>query len=143
MARNRKKDYSQGDRINIYLSRDVTPEFIEWINKQSDLSSFFLYAAQKLYQQTGFIDVSEIMPRKINFDLSSLDKSLTFVPKTHTEEKIEPEEIPVPAADQEEPEESLLKDTEELLSEGIDESEEKKKNESWANLDQLDDDPFA
>lgn len=72
MARNRNKVYKQGDRINIYLSRDLTPEFVEWINKQSDLSNFFLYAVQQLYQQTGFVDVAEVMPRKINYDLSSL-----------------------------------------------------------------------
>ncbi|MFI9225278.1 hypothetical protein ACIGQ5_22570 [Peribacillus frigoritolerans] len=135
MARNRKKDYAQGDRINIYISRDVPPEFMEWINKQSDLSSFFLYAAQKLYQQTGFIDVSEIMPRKINFDLSSLDKSPALAPKTYEEEKMEPEETLTPAASQDDPEESLLKET--------DDPEEEKKKEAWANLDQLDDDPFA
>ncbi|OHR74071.1 hypothetical protein [Bacillus sp. UMB0893] len=131
MARNRNKDYSQGDRINIYLSRDVPPEFIEWINKQSDLSSFFLFAAQKLYQQTGFIDVSEIMPRKINFDLSSVDKSPVLAPKT--EEIIHQPEQSVDL--------SLNKD--ESLSEGIDETEEEKKQESWANLDKFDDDPFA
>lgn len=131
MARNRNKDYAQGDRINIYLSRDVPPEFIEWINKQSDLSSFFLFAAQKLYQQTGFIDVSEIMPRKINFDLSSVDKSPVLAPKT--EEIIHQPEQSVDL--------SLNKD--ESLSEGIDETEEEKKQESWANLDKFDDDPFA
>lgn len=131
MARNRNKDYSQGDRINIYLSRDVPPEFIEWINKQSDLSSFFLFAAQKLYQQTGFIDVSEIMPRKINFDLSSVDKSPVLAPKT--EEIIHQPEQSV----------DLLLNKDESLSEGIDETEEEKKQESWANLDKFDDDPFA
>ncbi|OMP66315.1 hypothetical protein BTO28_12665 [Domibacillus epiphyticus] len=73
MARNMV--YQQGDRINICLSRDLTPEFIEWLNKQSDLSNFFLYAAQQLYQQTGFVYVSAVMPRKINFDLSSAQPS--------------------------------------------------------------------
>lgn len=83
MARNRKKVYEQGDRINIYLSRDLTPEFIEWINTQSDLSNFFLYAAQQLYQQTGFIDVSEVMPRKINFELSSVDNTTQLQAKVN------------------------------------------------------------
>lgn len=77
MARNRNKVYQQGDRINIYLSRDLTPEFVDWINKQSDLSNFFLYAVQQLYQQTGFVDVAEVMPRKINYDLSSMEVNNT------------------------------------------------------------------
>lgn len=134
MARNRNKDYSQGDRINIYLSRDVPPEFINWINKQSDLSSFFLYAAQKLYEQTGYVDVSEIMPRKINFDLTSAEK--LFAPKRQAEEKAasEPEGILSPVANQ--------KDATETIPGDANESEEKKKNEAWANFADLDD-PFA
>ena len=123
MARNRNKVYQQGDRINIYLSRDLTPEFVEWINKQSDLSNFFLYAAQQLYQQTGFIDVSEVMPRKINFELSSTDK------------------VTLPIREQaiiEQPE-STTKD-EETIPVAKNESKEQ---ESWAGTENLDDDPFA
>lgn len=123
MARNRNKVYQQGDRINIYLSRDLTPEFVEWINKQSDLSNFFLYAAQQLYQQTGFIDVSEVMPRKINFEISSTDK------------------VTLPIREQaiiEQPE-STTKD-EETIPVAKNES---KQQESWAGTENLDDDPFA
>lgn len=123
MARNRNKVYQQGDRINIYLSRDLTPEFVEWINKQSDLSNFFLYAAQQLYQQTGFIDVSEVMPRKINFEISSTDK------------------VTLPIREQtiiEQPE-STTKD-EETIPVAKNESKEQ---ESWAGTENLDDDPFA
>lgn len=123
MARNRNKVYQQGDRINIYLSRDLTPEFVEWINKQSDLSNFFLYAAQQLYQQTGFIDVSEVMPRKINFEISSTDKvtlpireqAIIEQPESTTKEE---ETIPVA-------------------------KNESKGQESWAGTENLDDDPFA
>ena len=60
MARARTKKYDKGERINVFLSRELTPEFLEWINKQSDLSSFFLYAAQQLYEKTGFVDVEEV-----------------------------------------------------------------------------------
>ena len=123
MARNRNKVYQQGDRINIYLSRDLTPEFVEWINKQSDLSNFFLYAAQQLYQQTGYIDVSEVMPRKINFELSATDivtlpsKEQIIIEQTQSITKDE-ESIPVVKYESKEP-------------------------ESWAGTENLDDDPFA
>ncbi|MFD2616466.1 hypothetical protein [Terrilactibacillus laevilacticus] len=119
MARNRNKEYKQGDRINIYLSRDITPEFIDWINKQSDLSSFFLYATRQLYRHTGNIDVSEVMPRKINFDLSAENRSMEA-----------PENVTSPPAP------SPTKDEEEL----IDESESSKTEEKWASIENLDDD---
>lgn len=128
MARNRKKVYEQGDRINIYLSRDLTPEFIEWINTQSDLSNFFLYAAQQLYQQTGFIDVSEVMPRKINFDLSSENNTPQLQAEVYLAVKKE-ENIPDTKSDP-----------------GIVlEPEEKKDNEkpAWSGVDALEDDPYA
>ncbi|MGM0867386.1 MAG: hypothetical protein ACQEWF_22210 [Bacillota bacterium] len=118
MARSRNKIYQQGDRINIYLSRDLTPEFVEWINKQSDLSNFFLYAAQQLYQQTGFVDVSEVMPRKINFDLSSTDTPHSPIEKTKKE--LSNKKIP-----------------EEMTE------EEKGKDSVWSSIEDLDDDPFA
>jgi len=88
MARKRNKIYKPGDRINIYLSQDVTSEFMDWINSQSDLSSFFLYAAQKLYDQTGLIDVSEIIPRKMNFNLSSADRPIPQIPQKAIHEPV-------------------------------------------------------
>lgn len=127
MARNRKKVYEQGDRINIYLSRDLTPEFIEWINKQSDLSNFFLYAAQQLYQQTGFVDVSEVMPRKINFDLSSEDNTPQLQAEVNSTVKKE-ENIP---------------DTKNVPGIVLD-SEEQKNDEkaAWSGVEDLED-PYA
>ena len=80
MARARTKKYDKGERINVFLSRELTPEFLEWINKQSDLSSFFLYAAQQLYEKTGFVDVAEVMPRKINFHLELNNDNKKEVP---------------------------------------------------------------
>lgn len=127
MARNRNKEYKQGERINIYLSRDITPEFIDWINKQSDLSNFFLYAAQQLHKQTGSIDVSEVMPRKINFDLTMADRPA-------------PEPIVSPAEKPKLKPEPLVEDKMIDKEEIIDESEEIKKEETWATLDDLDDD---
>ncbi|WP_332633085.1 hypothetical protein [Halalkalibacter flavus] len=125
MARIRNKEYKQGDRINIYLSRDLTPEFIDWINQQSDLSNFFLYAAQQLHKQTGTVDVSEVMPRKINFHLPKTDK-----PTSKMEEPVEKRSIPEP--------EPLMEE-----KEFIDESQSIKKDETWANIEDMDDDGFA
>lgn len=122
MARNRKKEYKQGDRINIYLSRDLTPEFIEWINKQSDLSNFFLYAAQQLYSKTGYVDVAEVMPRKINFDLSATD-------------------LPVLEESKKVLKETEIKETEtkEEQSEPV---KEDKQTKAWSDIEDLED-PFA
>ena len=133
VARNRNKVYKQGDRINIYLSRDLTSEFVEWINKQSDLSNFFLYAAQQLYQQTGFVDVSEVMPRKINFELSSEDKTLL------TEKMpIKQEKAKEPAIIQEK-----ANKPEEADSEGIFEDDKQHEEDAaWSSIQDLDD-PFA
>ncbi len=97
LARNRSKEYKHGERINIYLSRDLTPEFIDWINTQSDLSNFFLYAAQQLYRQTGFVDVAEVMPRKINFELDGAEYRPPFPqarPQAFLIEEEEPEPEP-------------------------------------------------
>lgn len=121
VARNRNKVYKQGDRINIYLSRDLTPEFVEWINKQSDLSNFFLYAAQQLYQQTGFVDVSEVMPRKINFEFSSPGNT-TLPPQ---------QQVQI---------EQPIKNVEETISVEKNTSEEQT---AWSGTENLDDDPFA
>lgn len=126
VARSRNKVYKQGERINIYLSRDLTPEFVEWINKQSDLSNFFLYAAQQLYQQTGFVDVSEVMPRKINFDLPIADKPTP----QHVNEEIE------------QPTEEHKKTDEERETEGIFEEEKEDEDSAWSSIQDLDD-PFA
>ncbi|MBO3796462.1 hypothetical protein ACTOS9_21820 (plasmid) [Bacillus subtilis] len=125
MARSRNKKYKQGDRINVYVSKDVTDEFMNWINKQSDLSNFFLYAAQQLYAKTGDIDVSEIMPRKINFDIK-VDKPEIEVKinKDHKKENKTNDEI----------------NTEDSVSEKS--KEDINKIEEW-DMGDLDDDPFA
>lgn len=69
MARKRKKIYESGDRIQVSLSKNLSPEFLDWINSQSDLTNFFLYGAQQLYKQTGNIDVINILPRVIDINV--------------------------------------------------------------------------
>lgn len=135
MARTRNKEYSVGDRINIYLSRDLTPEFVDWINKQSDLSNFFLYAAQQLYQQTGFVDVSEVMPRKINYDLTSEVKtpqSQGYVIPTAPDKANTPETTEPP---------NVNEHKQQIENKDL-EPEVQEKGGNWSNLN-LDDDPFA
>ncbi|MDQ8094904.1 hypothetical protein [Bacillus amyloliquefaciens] len=128
MARSRSKTYELGGRIQVYLSKDMTPEFLEWINKQSDLSSFFLYAAQQLYKQTGFVDVSEVMPRKIDFDIS----------KNQTSER---DESQIDLNPQQQSIEEPDRDTQHKED---DAKQPKEKEETaWGSLDSLDDDPFA
>lgn len=68
MARKRTKIYKSGDKIQVSLNKDLSPEFINWINKQSDLTNFFLYGAQELYKEFGDIDIVNVMPRKIDID---------------------------------------------------------------------------
>lgn len=65
MAKRQNKTYEAGDRLQVYLANSLSDEFLDWINQQSDKSGFFLYAAAKLYEETGPIDVAEQIPRKL------------------------------------------------------------------------------
>lgn len=65
----RGKRYRRGDRVKIYIHPSVSPEMIAWMNKQSDLTSFFFYGAQQLHKQVGEIDVSKILPSSHVFSL--------------------------------------------------------------------------
>lgn len=151
MARNRNKVYQQGDRINIYLSRDLTPEFIEWLNKQSDLSNFFLYAAQQLYQQTGFVDVSEVMPRKINFDLSSAQPSSLQPPMSKPLSAPVYESIPVfestleknPDSEPVSKPDVQFQDKKETDTAEEDQDTDSEKKAAWGKLNDDFEDPFA
>lgn len=124
MARARTKKYDKGERINVFLSRELTPEFLEWINKQSDLSSFFLYAAQQLYEKTGFVDVAEVMPRKINFHLELNNDNKKEVPI---------QELPITLKS----EESSIKEVKEVEVEV-----EEKEYSQWESTEDLDDDYY-
>ncbi|SDY85690.1 MULTISPECIES: hypothetical protein [unclassified Bacillus (in: firmicutes)] len=58
----RCKRYKCGDRVKVYLNKSVSPEMLAWINKQSDITRFFLYGAEQLFKQVGDIDVSKTLP---------------------------------------------------------------------------------
>jgi len=106
----------------------LTPEFIEWINKQSDLSNFFLYAAQQLYHQTGFVDVSEVMPRKINFELTSE----VIIPNRKVEkESLAQEVVDTPIINKKVQNDLKFED------------KGKVQETTWSSINNLDDDPYA
>ncbi|PFA22746.1 MULTISPECIES: hypothetical protein [Bacillus cereus group] len=65
----RRKKYKCGDRVKINLNKSVSPEMITWINKQSDVTSFFLYGVQQLFKQVGDIDVSKTLPNSHVFSV--------------------------------------------------------------------------
>ncbi|MFG6120914.1 hypothetical protein [Thalassobacillus sp. B23F22_16] len=126
MARTRNKEYKQGDRINLYLSQNLPDDFIEWINSQSDLSNFFLFAAQQLYKQTGNIDVAEVMPRKLRFNLEE-NPSSRKLSKENLGPNLNKSEI----------------NTNEPYLNDSSTADNKEKSEAWESLDEDIDDPYA
>ncbi|MGF0224065.1 hypothetical protein P5495_021875 [Bacillus velezensis] len=63
MGRRRKNQYEHGDRCQVNLSQNVDQSLLDWINKQSEISGFFLLAAQALYEKIGNIDSLTHLPR--------------------------------------------------------------------------------
>lgn len=125
-----RKIYKAGDRANVYIKKDISPEMIDFINKQSDLTMFFLYAAQQLHKQIGNTDVAEILPRKYTF---ALDNKTQPLPIKHDEgSKI----VHTPVSDQ-----THIETSQEITNPG--ESHDKEENTSWNKLNDLDDDPYA
>ena len=79
----RRKEYKAGDRVNIYIKRNVSQDMVDWINEQSDITTFFLYAAQQLYEKTGSVDIAEILPRKYDFNLENVNTPTLLSVNTH------------------------------------------------------------
>lgn len=69
MRRKRHKRYKRGDRVKIYINHSVPPEMIAWLNKQSNVTSFFFYGVQQLFKQVGDVDVSKTLPNSHVFSL--------------------------------------------------------------------------
>lgn len=125
-----RKVYKAGDRANVYIKKDISHEMLDFINKQSDLTMFFLYAAQQLHKQIGDTDVAEILPRKYTFTLDSETKPLPI----KQEEASKP--VHSLALDQ-----THVETKQEITKPG--ESRDEEENKSWSKLDDLDDDPYA
>lgn len=125
-----RKVYKAGDRANVYIKKDISEEMIDFINKQSDLTMFFLYAAQQLHKQIGDTDVAEILPRKYTFSLDAETKPLTI----KQDEASKP--VHLLALDQ-----THVETNQEITK--ARESHDEEENKSWNKLDDLDDDPYA
>lgn len=125
-----RKIYKAGDRANVYIKKDISPEMIDFINKQSDLTMFFLYAAQQLHKQIGNTDVAEILPRKYTF---TLDNETQPLPIKQDEGS---KTVHTPVSDQ-----THIETSPEIANPG--ESHEEEKDTSWNRLNDLDDDPYA
>lgn len=67
MSGKRRKQHQPGERLSVYLNKDLPPHFFDWLNKQDDVSAFVLYALQDLYAKTGDINLSEELPRRFHF----------------------------------------------------------------------------
>ncbi|KXY55862.1 hypothetical protein AT278_16745 [Bacillus cereus] len=125
-----RKIYKAGDRANVYIKKDISPEMIDFINKQSDLTMFFLYAAQQLHKQIGNTDVAEILPRKYTF---TLDNETQPLPIKHNEGS---KTVHTPVSDQ-----THIETSQEITNPG--ESHDEEENTSWNKLNDLEDDPYA
>ncbi|MCU5639831.1 hypothetical protein [Bacillus wiedmannii] len=125
-----RKIYKAGDRANVYIKKDISPEMIDFINKQSDLTMFFLYAAQQLHKQIGNTDVAEILPRKYTFALDNETQPLSI---KHDEGS---KPVHTPVSDH-----THIETSQEITNLG--ESNNEEENTSWNKLNDLDDDPYA
>ncbi|MBJ7961138.1 hypothetical protein JDS77_26215 [Bacillus cereus group sp. N28] len=125
-----RKIYKAGDRANVYIKKDISPEMIDFINKQSDLTMFFLYAAQQLHKQIGNTDVAEILPRKYTF---TLDNETQPLPIKQDEGS---KTVHTPVSDQ-----THIETGQKLTNPG--ESHEEEENTTWNKLNDLEDDPYA
>ncbi|PFS40805.1 hypothetical protein COK65_18785 [Bacillus thuringiensis] len=125
-----RKIYKAGDRANVYIKKDISPDMIDFINKQSDLTMFFLYAAQQLHKQIGNVDVAEILPRKYTF---ALDNEIQPLPIKHDAGS---KTVHTPVSNQ-----THIETSPEITNPG--ESNDEEENTSWNKLNDLEDDPYA
>jgi len=125
-----RKVYKAGDRANVYIKKDISQEMLDFINTQSDLTMFFLYAAQQLHKQIGNTDIAEILPRKYTFSLDAETKPLTTKPDE------ESKTVHSPTFDQ------IHVETNQEITKHR-ESHDEEENTSWSKLNDLDDDPYA
>ncbi|EEM48117.1 hypothetical protein P4G85_22300 [Bacillus cereus] len=126
-----RKVYKAGDRANVYIKKDISEEMIDFINKQSDLTMFFLYAAQQLHKQIGDTDVAEILPRKYTFSLDAETKTLITNPDKGSNL------VHSPVLNQ------IHVETNQETTKPGESHNDEEENKSWNKLDDLNDDPYA
>lgn len=128
----------KGKRTNLFVSRHLSDEFIDWCNMQSNLSATVWYALLELYKTTGYIDVAEVMPAKIDFDLQKIDNEKQA--QNHSDMKSQPTAKAVQPESTPSIERTVeIKDV--MESEAT--NQETKNNTTWSGLDDLGDDGFA
>ncbi|MGG1571636.1 hypothetical protein [Fictibacillus sp. NRS-1165] len=65
----RERILTHGSRVPFYLKKSLPHEFLDWINQQSEITDFVLYAIEELYKKTGPIDIGSILPKNHKFQL--------------------------------------------------------------------------
>ncbi|WP_338657264.1 hypothetical protein V6B14_22225 (plasmid) [Sporosarcina psychrophila] len=68
MSKKRNKIHKPGERLSVYLNKDLPDHFFEWIAKQDDVSAFVIYALEQLYSETGNKNVANMLPRRFHFE---------------------------------------------------------------------------
>lgn len=79
MSQKRNKIHKPGERLSVYLNKELPDHFFEWIAKQDDVSAFVIYALEQLYNETGNKNVANMLPRRFYFeDTKTSIPDLTF-----------------------------------------------------------------
>lgn len=61
-----KHIYTNGDRLQVYINQKVDSNILDFINKQSDLSSASMMGLVVLYQMYGNVDLDDYLPRSFS-----------------------------------------------------------------------------
>lgn len=59
----KKKVYTNGERLQVYINQKVDQNILDFINKQSDISSAAMLGYVILYQMFGDVDIVDHLPR--------------------------------------------------------------------------------
>ncbi|MEV2908681.1 hypothetical protein ABNF65_08460 [Paenibacillus larvae] len=104
----------------MYLGADIPDHFLEWLNKQSNNSATLLYGASLLFKQHGNIDISSVMPAKIDYSYSMGEHTTNLTNQTPSDPVL-PNSVPPGPKD-----------------------EEKQSSTSpWAGIEDMEDDPYS
>ncbi|MBO0588211.1 hypothetical protein [Sporosarcina sp. E16_8] len=68
MSKKRDKIHKPGERLSVYLNKELPDHFFDWIAKQDDVSAFVIYALEQLYSETGNKNVANMLPRRFHFE---------------------------------------------------------------------------
>ncbi len=101
MAKSRRTaQYKHGDAPNIYLPKSVDEQVLNYINKQSDLSGFFLLGVLLLHERFGDGDLYDSIPRSFKFPEGNINSILRPNVQSHSTTYVQ-ETIPSTIGEQE------------------------------------------